>query len=193
MKKIIIILLTMLMLLSLTSCNDIIQTESFEIDENGDLIVTYSNGTSKNLGKVKGEDGKNGENGKDGVDGVGIARMQINENSEIIITFSDREQINYGKLTKDIIWEETNDKVYSNVEKIAIRTTPDEETDPSYTVPQDSELQRTYVNYKWSEIIKGEEKYYVLNSEITTEEPAEPLEDAGFDKYNNWGYIGTLG
>ena len=46
-----------------------------EINENGELVVTYDDGTSENLGVVKGQDGKdgkdgaNGQDGKDGVDG----------------------------------------------------------------------------------------------------------------------------
>ena len=38
-----------------------------EINANGELVLTYSNGVSVNLGKVVGTDGKDGENGKDGV------------------------------------------------------------------------------------------------------------------------------
>lgn len=46
---------------------------SSEIDENGHLIITYSNGTKQDVGKVVGEngqDGKDGINGTNGVDGV---------------------------------------------------------------------------------------------------------------------------
>jgi len=43
------------------------------INDNGELVVIYTDGTQKNLGVVKGENGKdgvNGANGKDGVDGI---------------------------------------------------------------------------------------------------------------------------
>lgn len=52
-----------------------------EIDENGDLWITYSDSdTPVNIGKVKGEDGTDGTNGSDGAagqDGVGIASMRL--------------------------------------------------------------------------------------------------------------------
>lgn len=37
------------------------------IDENGDLIVTLSDGTVMNAGKCKGEDGVDGKEGADGI------------------------------------------------------------------------------------------------------------------------------
>jgi len=40
------------------------------INDNGELIVVYTDGTQKNLGVVKGEDGKDGANGLDGKDGI---------------------------------------------------------------------------------------------------------------------------
>ena len=42
--------------------------ESSAINENGELIITYTDGTTQNLGVVKGEDGKDGVDGKDGED-----------------------------------------------------------------------------------------------------------------------------
>ncbi|MBR2377118.1 MAG: hypothetical protein IKA85_04990 [Clostridia bacterium] len=38
--------------------------------KNGELIVTYSDNTTENLGKVVGEDGKDGQDGEDGKDGA---------------------------------------------------------------------------------------------------------------------------
>lgn len=43
---------------------------SAEINENGELIISYSDGTEQNLGVVVGKDGINGVDGKDGIDGV---------------------------------------------------------------------------------------------------------------------------
>jgi len=40
------------------------------INDNGELIIVYTDGTEKNLGVVKGEDGKDGANGLDGKDGA---------------------------------------------------------------------------------------------------------------------------
>ena len=39
------------------------------VNEKGELIIVYTDGTEKNLGVVKGEDGKDGKDGVDGADG----------------------------------------------------------------------------------------------------------------------------
>lgn len=65
------------------------------INEDGKLVINYSDGTSDTLGKVVGENGKdgtnglNGENGQDGVDGVGVTRTEINAEGELVITYSN--------------------------------------------------------------------------------------------------------
>ena len=40
-----------------------------EVNDAGELVVTYDNGDTENLGNVKGADGKDGQPGKDGADG----------------------------------------------------------------------------------------------------------------------------
>lgn len=55
-----------------------------KLGENGELIVTLTDGTEKNLGKVKGEDG------------VGISGVSINENGEMIVTLTDGTELNAG-------------------------------------------------------------------------------------------------
>lgn len=55
-----------------------------KLGENGELIVTLTDGTEKNLGKVKGEDG------------VGISSVSINENGELIVTLTDGTELNAG-------------------------------------------------------------------------------------------------
>lgn len=47
------------------------------IDENGDLIVTLSDGTVMNAGKCKGEDGADGKDGADGSNGKSAYEMWI--------------------------------------------------------------------------------------------------------------------
>ena len=64
---------------ALSSCNPSEQASviSAEINENGELVLGYSDGTTQSLGVVgaggeageNGEDGENGENGQDGKDG----------------------------------------------------------------------------------------------------------------------------
>ncbi len=93
-------------------------------NENDEIIVTLTDGTIKNLGKVlngkdgadgkdgtNGVDGKDGADGKDGVngvdgkdgingaDGVGIVDIVRNENDEIIVILSDGTTKNLGKVT----------------------------------------------------------------------------------------------
>ena len=43
---------------------------SVEINEHGELVVTYTDGSQENLGRVVGKDGENGKDGKDGIDGT---------------------------------------------------------------------------------------------------------------------------
>jgi hypothetical protein len=78
-----------------------------EITVDGKLVITYTDGTSTNLGKVVGSDGKdgangtngqNGTNGLDGKDGLGIAKSEINENGELILTYTNNTNVNLGKV-----------------------------------------------------------------------------------------------
>ena len=78
-----------------------------EINDAGELVVTYDNGDTENLGEVKGADGQNGEQGpkgdtgaagKDGKDGRGIANLEVNEDGELIATYTDGETQNLGRV-----------------------------------------------------------------------------------------------
>ena len=60
MKKLLLILLSLCLLLMLVSCGETVSVTGATVDENGDLIVTFSDGSTQNAGKVKGEDGKDG-------------------------------------------------------------------------------------------------------------------------------------
>ena len=57
---------------ALASCNsnDAVGIQSAEINENGELVLIYSDGSEQNLGVVVGKDGTNGVDGKDGADGA---------------------------------------------------------------------------------------------------------------------------
>ncbi|MDE7454319.1 MAG: leucine-rich repeat domain-containing protein [Clostridia bacterium] len=76
----------------LSACNliEYVGVSDLTINENGELIVTYTNNTSKNLGKIKGEDGK---------DGVGIKNITINDDGELVITYTNDQNVNLGKIT----------------------------------------------------------------------------------------------
>ena len=57
-----------------------------EINEEGELVVTYDNGETENLGKVT---GATGEQGQTGADGRGISKTEINEDGELVVTYTD--------------------------------------------------------------------------------------------------------
>ena len=67
-----VIFLLFSFLFTLSSCdsNDAVGIEGAQINENGELVLTYSNGTEQNLGVVVGKDGADGTNGADGKDGA---------------------------------------------------------------------------------------------------------------------------
>lgn len=54
------------------------------LNESGELAVTLTDGTEKNLGRITGEDG------------VGIAGVAINEKGEFIVTLTDGTELNAG-------------------------------------------------------------------------------------------------
>lgn len=95
------------------------------INANGELVLTYSNGQSDNLGTVigakgekgdtgatgaqgeqgiqgekgdKGDTGATGQNGQDGKDGKGVASAVINEEGKLVITYSDGTIATLGKV-----------------------------------------------------------------------------------------------
>ena len=70
----------------------VVSVTNTSINAMGELIVYYSDGTQKNLGKVVGKDG---EDGKDG-DDVRIVSADINENGELVLTYSDNTTENLG-------------------------------------------------------------------------------------------------
>ena len=70
------------------------------INENGELVVTLTDGTVKNLGKVTGSDG------------VGIAKMEINSKGELPITLTNGTQLNAGALPVAAAAESSQTLVY---------------------------------------------------------------------------------
>ena len=83
--------------------------QSAVINQNGELVLTYTDGRTNNLGVIKGADGKDGTNGKDGengtdgkdgtdgssgidgadgADGKGIKSVEI-VNGKLVITYTD--------------------------------------------------------------------------------------------------------
>lgn len=60
------------------------------IDRDGNLILTLTNGETKELGRVVGKDGENGK------DGVGLAGASISRDGELVVTLSSGEQKSLG-------------------------------------------------------------------------------------------------
>ena len=76
--------------------------ESATINDKGELVLTYTDGNTVNLGKVTGTDGQDGQNGtdgEDGQDGVGIKSTTINDKGELVLTYTDGNTVNLGKVT----------------------------------------------------------------------------------------------
>ncbi len=69
MKKTILCLLLSCLLLA--GCSQPVSLTNATINMKGELVLSYSDGSSHNLGVVVGQDGKDGADGKDGLDGAG--------------------------------------------------------------------------------------------------------------------------
>lgn len=64
------------------------------IDRAGNLVLTMSDGTAKDLGRIVGKDGAPGADGvpgKDGLDGIGLAGALIDVGGNLLITLSNGE------------------------------------------------------------------------------------------------------
>lgn len=83
---------------------DGISVTKSEINESGELVLTFSDNKTVNVGKVVGADGKNGTNGSDGVngengkDGVGVVETEITGDGELVITYTNGTSANLGKV-----------------------------------------------------------------------------------------------
>ena len=71
------------------------------IDESGNLIITLTDDTVLNLGKVTGDNGSQGEQGVPGAAGVGVKSVAIDENGNLVITLTDNTVHNLGKVVGD--------------------------------------------------------------------------------------------
>ena len=79
-----------------TSGTDGISISAAVINESGELIISYSDGTTANLGKVVGSDGINGVNGTNGKDGISVSSAEINSLGELVLSFSNGQRANVG-------------------------------------------------------------------------------------------------
>ena len=71
-KIITLFLISVLLIFTFCACSDSSDANSIKnayINEKGELVLNYTNGSSDNLGLVVGQNGKDGANGQDGKDG----------------------------------------------------------------------------------------------------------------------------
>lgn len=81
---------------SLKDGEDGVSVIKAEINGNGELVLTLSNGNTLNAGVVKGNNGKDGSKGKDGANGISVTNTQLNSKGELIITLSNGTTKNVG-------------------------------------------------------------------------------------------------
>ena len=118
MKKIIAAALLICAMLVFVSCGEERSVRTVEINEAGELIIIFSDGTVSNAGFVKGDTGDAGENGRDGVDGTdgrdgrdgvdgekgeqglvgadglsgrSVKRIYADKEGDLVVTYSDGE------------------------------------------------------------------------------------------------------
>ncbi len=87
-----------------TNGRDGVSIQSARINEQGQLVLSYSDGTSVNLDKVVGTNGKDGVDGKDGIngvdgqDGVGIQTITITTDGKLQISLSNGTTLDLGTI-----------------------------------------------------------------------------------------------
>ena len=84
-KKLTVFMATALLLSSTTACakTEPVGIEEAYINDMGELVLSYTDGTEQNLGTVVGADGKDGADGADGVDGQDGSITIVNKGSNI--------------------------------------------------------------------------------------------------------------
>ena len=110
--KLLLLLLTLccaiVLLFGLAACSETKGIASAVINDNGELVITYTDGTSDNLGVVvgekgdkgeqgeqgpqgdKGEQGPQGDKGEQGEDGRGISKVEFSaDGTKLVITYTD--------------------------------------------------------------------------------------------------------
>jgi len=104
MKRIIVLALSIIMLLSV-GCSAAVSVVGANINEDGHLVLSMSDGSTIDAGYTKGEDGidgkdgldgKDGRDGIDGVDGVGIKKAAVNDSGHLMIRLTDDTLIDTG-------------------------------------------------------------------------------------------------
>ena len=101
-KRILVILFALLtavlFVLGLSACSPELTVVYLSVNDDGELIVYYSDSSTENLGKFQGANGQDGQNGQNGQEGRGIKNIEVNNDGELIITYTDNSSVNLGKL-----------------------------------------------------------------------------------------------
>lgn len=101
--KLLLLLLTLccaiVLLFGLAACSETKGIASAVVNDNGELVITYTDGTSDNLGVVvgekgdkgeQGEQGPQGDKGEQGEDGRGISKVEFSaDGTKLVITYTD--------------------------------------------------------------------------------------------------------
>jgi len=70
--------------------------KSAALDQDGNLIITLTDDSIQNLGKIVGTNGTDGADGSDGKDGVGVKSAALDQNGDLIITLTNDTVFNLG-------------------------------------------------------------------------------------------------
>lgn len=92
------------------------------INADGDLIVTYDDGTKENTGRARGKDGVTvvrGSGGLNGVDAPKPVGIAINDNGDMVFAFSDGSEINAGSMADLVAQVSGSDVEYPSVKLTA--------------------------------------------------------------------------
>ena len=104
MRKVLCLMLIAIMLLSV-GCSAAVSVVGANINDDGNLILSMSDGNTIDAGYAKGDkgdqgekgiDGKDGRDGIDGVDGVGIKKAAVNDSGHLMMRLTDDTLIDTG-------------------------------------------------------------------------------------------------
>ena len=104
MRKVLCLMLIAIMLLSV-GCSAAVSVVGANINDDGNLILSMSDGSTIDAGYAKGDkgdqgekgiDGKDGSDGIDGVDGVGIKKAAVNDSGHLMIRLTDDTLMDTG-------------------------------------------------------------------------------------------------
>ena len=155
MKKIIAIICVTIMTISIISCakqEPIRSVTSISINDLGELITTYSDGTSENLGIIS----------------KGIESISINDLGEMITTNTDGTKENIGQISCEDIWRERDDTIYLTTKDHMIDNI--ENPNLLITLAFTDSLKRIGTNGIYNKVILNNKIYYIKADSCTTNE-----------------------